>query len=197
MNLKDVKENIKKNFPNDYKMVLKVLKFAKRKHKNQKRDDGTPYIEHPIRVAEFTLKYKVSKNASMLYMAALLHDAIEDTYVSYRELCERFSEEVASIVMELSTAKFAPLWLDGGKAEYLSKKMINMTKYALLIKLCDRLDNLNTLSGCKKEKQVRVINETKIIIENVTKNRKLTESQEKVVKAINKQVTKLDKELSN
>ena len=75
--------------------------------------------------------------------------------------------------------------------------MINMTKYALLIKLCDRLDNLNTLSGCKKEKQVRVINETKIIIENVTKNRKLTESQEKVVKAINKQVTKLDKELSN
>ncbi len=197
MNLKEVKKNIKKNFPNDYKIVFKVLKFAKRKHKNQKRDDGTPYIEHPIRVAEFTLKYKVSKNASMLYMAALLHDSIEDTYVSYRELCERFSEEVASIVMELSTAKFAPLWLDGGKAEYLSKKMINMTKYALLIKLCDRLDNLNTLSGCKKEKQVRVVNETKIIIENVTKNRKLTESQEKVVKAINKQVAKLDKELSN
>ena len=195
MNIKETRENIKKNFPNDYKRVLKVLKFACKKHKNQKRDGGDPYIVHPIRVAEFTLKYKVSKNATMLYMAALLHDSIEDTFTSYRTLCERFSEEVASIVMELSTAKFAPLWLEGGKAEYLSKKMVNMTNYALLIKLCDRLDNLNTLTSCTKEKQIRIVHDTKIIIDYLTKNRKLTESHQKVVKAINKQIEKLEKTL--
>ncbi len=196
MDLKELRENIKKNFPNDYKKVLKVLKFASKKHRKQKRDDGSPYILHPIRVAELTLKYKVSKNAAMLYMAALLHDSIEDTFTSYKTLCEKFSEEVASIVMELSTAKFAPLWLDGGKAEYLSKKMINMTKYALLIKLCDRLDNLNTLLGCTKEKQIRIINDTKIILENITKARELTESQTKVVGAINEQIEKLEKTLA-
>ena len=86
--------------------------------------------------------------------------------------------------------------IDGGKAEYLSKKMINMTKYALLIKLCDRLDNLNTLPGCKKEKQIRTINDTKIILENLTRARELTESQAKVVKAINKQIEKLEKTLA-
>lgn len=196
MNLRKVKENIRKNFPNDYKKVLKVLKFACIKHKNQTRAGGSPYIFHPIRVADFTLKYKSSKNASMIYMAALLHDSIEDTFTSYKKLCKNFGEEIASIVMELSTAKFAYLWIEGGKAEYLSAKMINMTNYSLYIKLCDRLDNLNCLHECKKEKQERIINETKIIIKNVVSKRKLTESQKKVVDEINRKLAELDKTLA-
>lgn len=116
---------IENSFGADSKLVLKAINFADKKHKGTLRDDGTPYITHPLKVAEFVKKFKVSKNASMLYMAAVLHDTLEDTYTSYRELCETFSEEVASIVMELSTAKFAPLWIsggEGGKAEYLAKK---------------------------------------------------------------------------
>ena len=165
-------------------LILKSIKFADKKHKGILRDDGTPYITHPLRVAEYVRQYKESKNADMLYMAAILHDTIEDTYTSYRELCDHFSEEVASIVMELSTAKFAPLWIKGGKAEYLSKKMEHMTNYALYIKLCDRLDNICTLNGCTKEKRQRTLNDTRIILNYISKVRNLTESQKRVINAI-------------
>ncbi len=188
--------DIKNSFNDDANIVLKAIKFADKKHKGIMRDDGTPYITHPMQVAEYVRQFKVSKNASMLYMAAVLHDTLEDTYTSYRELCETFSEEVASIVMELSTAKFAPLWIssgDGGKAEYLAKKMEHMTNYALYIKLCDRLHNLTTLTGCAKEKQARTVNDTRIILDYLKVVRKLTESQQRVANEIEKVLTELNK----
>ncbi len=188
--------DIKNSFKDDANIVLKAIKFADKKHKGIMRDDGTPYITHPMQVAEYVRQFKVSKNASMLYMAAVLHDTLEDTYTSYRELCETFSEEVASIVMELSTAKFAPLWIssgDGGKAEYLAKKMEHMTNYALYIKLCDRLHNLTTLKGCAKEKQARTVNDTRIILDYLKVVRKLTESQQRVANEIEKVLTELNK----
>lgn len=187
---------IENSFGADSKLVLKAINFADKKHKGTLRDDGTPYITHPLKVAEFVKNFKVSKNASMLYMAAVLHDTLEDTYTSYRELCETFSEEVASIVMELSTAKFAPLWIsggEGGKAEYLAKKMEHMTNYALYIKLCDRLHNLTTLGGCSKEKQQRTINDTRIILDYLKVARKLTASQARVAAEIEKVLSELNK----
>ena len=182
-------EKLKETYKEDAKKVIEAIKFADKKHKGVKRDDGTPYIFHPLRVAGFVEKYKVSKNASMLFMAAVLHDTIEDTYTSYRELCDKFGEETASIVMELSTAKFAPLWIGkGGKAEYLSKKMENMTNYALLIKLCDRLDNVSTLSGCTEKKRKKTIDDTYIILDYIKQVRTLTASQERVVKEIERKL---------
>ena len=183
-------------FKDDAALVLKAVKFAVKKHKGAVRDDGTPYVTHPLQVAEYVRQFKESKNASMLYMAALLHDTLEDTYTSYRELCETFSEEVASIVMELSTAKFAPLWIssgDGGKAEYLAKKMEHMTNYALYIKLCDRLHNVSTLKGCAKEKQIRTVNDTRIILDYLKVVRKLTASQQRVANEIEKMLIELNK----
>ena len=182
-------EKLKETYKEDAKKVIESIKFADKKHKGIKRDDGTPYILHPLRVAGLVEKYKVSKNASMLFMAAVLHDTIEDTYTSYRELCDRFGEETASIVMELSTAKFAPLWIGkGGKAEYLSKKMENMTNYALLIKLCDRLDNVSTLEGCSEKKRIKTIDDTYIILDYIKKVRTLTSSQETVIKEIERKL---------
>ena len=182
-------EKLKETYKEDSKKVIESIKFADKKHKGIKRDDGTPYILHPLRVAGLVEKYKVSKNASMLFMAAVLHDTIEDTYTSYRELCDRFGEETASIVMELSTAKFAPLWIGkGGKAEYLSKKMENMTNYALLIKLCDRLDNVSTLEGCSEKKRIKTIDDTYIILDYIKKVRTLTSSQETVIKEIERKL---------
>ena len=116
INQKEIQAKIKEVFGKDSNLVLKALKVANKKHKGELRDDGTPYVEHPIRVAEYSYEFKKSKNASMIYMASLLHDTIEDTYTSYRELDDMFGREVASLVMELSTAKFAPACLEGGKA---------------------------------------------------------------------------------
>ena len=188
--------DIETTFKDDAAIVLKAIKFADKKHKGSMRDDGTPYITHPLQVAEYVRQFKQSKNASMLYMAAVLHDTLEDTYTSYRELCETFSEEVASIVMELSTAKFAPLWIssgEGGKAEYLAKKMEHMTNYALYIKLCDRLHNISTLKGCEAKKQTKTINDTEIILNYLKVVRKLTESQQRVANEIEKLLIELNK----
>lgn len=191
---KEYKQMIKDAFANDSKQIFEAIDFATKKHKGQIRDGGEPFVNHPMRVAEFVRKYKISKNMTLLYTAALLHDTIEDTYTSYRELNDKFGEQVASLVMELSTAKFAPLCMDGGKAEYLSKKMEHMTNYALVIKLCDRLDNLMGLMKCTPEKREKIKNQTKIIINYLKTKRRFTASQKKVVDAIMKQLKVLDKE---
>lgn len=194
INQKEIQAKIKEVFGKDSNLVLKALKVANKKHKGELRDDGTPYVEHPIRVAEYSYEFKKSKNASMIYMASLLHDTIEDTYTSYRELDDMFGKEVASLVMELSTAKFAPACLEGGKAEYLSKKMANMTNYALFIKFCDRYDNLCTLDGCSAKKREKTIYETKIILDYLLKNRELTGSQKNIVSKIIDKLNELDEE---
>lgn len=188
--IKPITEKIKLTFGDEAESVLNVLNYANEKHKGMLRDDGSPYINHSIRVAELVIKYKKSKNASMIYKGSLLHDVIEDTYSSYRELSELFGEPVASLVMELSTAKYATHCF--GKADYLSRKMQNMTPYALNIKLCDRLDNLQHLKACTPEKQTRTINDTKVIISYLLKNRELTQSQLAVIEDINKEIAKFE-----
>lgn len=192
---KDFVLGLKEEYGDDYKLILKALKFAAKKHKGAVRDDGTPYISHPMRVAEFVRKFKKSKNKTKLYIAALLHDTIEDTHTSYTELCEKFGETSASIVMELSTAKFDSMWLDKSqKADYLSKRMSYMTNYALTIKFCDRLDNVLTLGGCSKEKMERTLADTRYIIDFVSAARELTGTQKRVVAEIENAMKKYKKE---
>ena len=169
-----------------------VLKFAKEKHQGQKRDDGRDYINHPMRVAKLVDDYKgkFSKNRKILFAAALLHDTLEDTYTSYKELVDNFGEYVASLVLELTTAKYACNYI--GKAQYLAEKMEHMTSYALTIKLADRLDNLTDMVGCKMEKQQRTINDTIYILAHLEKTRKLTESQQKLTKLIKEQISSFE-----
>ncbi|MBR2467983.1 MAG: HD domain-containing protein [Clostridia bacterium] len=192
---KDFVLGLKEEYGDDYKLILKAIKFADRKHKGAKRDDGTPYISHPMRVAEFVRKFKKSKNKTKLYIAALLHDTIEDTYTSYTELCKKFGETSASIVMELSTARFDSMWIEKSqKADYLSKKMSFMTNYALTVKFCDRLDNVLTLDGVTKEKRERTLADTRYIIDFVSAARELTGTQKRVIAEIEKAMEKYKKE---
>lgn len=182
-------KELKETFKEDYPLIRKGLLFAERKHKDAVRDDGSPYFWHPLRVAEYVRKFKQSKNPTILYLSALLHDTLEDTYTSYRELCETFGETIASTVMELSTPKFAPKFIDG-KAMYLSRKMQNMTSYALYIKLCDRLDNVCSLNGCTEEKRNCILNDTRIILDNIKANARLSETHNKVILAIEDEMKK-------
>ena len=169
-----------------------VLEFAKEKHKGQKRDSGEDYIVHPIRVAKLVDTYKAqfSKNREVLIAAARLHDTLEDTYTSYRELTERFGIVVASLVQELTTAKYASKMKS--KAKYLAEKMTNMTSYALLIKLADRYDNICDLSGTSIDKRTRTINDTKYIIDYLIKNRELTSSHKLFIKLLQEKISEYD-----
>lgn len=169
-----------------------VLEFATQKHKGQKRDDGQDYIIHPIRVSKIVDEYKAkdSQNRDILLAASLLHDTLEDTYTSYRELEEHFGKEVASIVEELTTAPFVPKMI--GKGLYLAEKMQMMTNYALTIKLADRLDNLCDLENCTVKKVVKTVNDTKFILDYLSKRRTFTKSQLKLVDAIKTQLNVLE-----
>ncbi len=178
-----LKASYSKYNENLIELTKKAYLFAKEKHKDQKRDGGEPYIIHPIRVAEIVFENKRSKNFSVLIAAALLHDTLEDTYTSYRELEECFREAIASLVMEVTTASVACRM--EGKDTYLSHKMQHMTSYALFVKLADRLDNISDLDKSPAEKRERIFRDTQNIINYLSKNITFTSSQQKLVNKIN------------
>ena len=170
-----------------------VYIFAKEKHAGQKRDNGSEYITHPVHVAKIVNQVKKSsQNKDILVAAALLHDTLEDTYTSYRELKEKFGKEVASIVVELTTAPFVPKMV--GKAKYLAEKMLYMTNYALLIKFADRYDNLCDLNTTTPEKKERTINDTEFILDYLSTRRKLSQSHLELIDMIQNQIKALKKE---
>ena len=160
-------------------IIKRAYDFAREKHRGQLRDGGEEYIIHPLRVAQLVLKYKPSKNIKLLIAGSLLHDTLEDTYTSYREIEENFGELIASLVMELTSAKYVPKL--EGKDVYLAHKMENMTSYALCIKLADRLDNLMDLSNTNEEKKIRMLNQTKNIVDYLKTHRKLTVAQKRLI----------------
>ena len=168
-----------------------VLNFAAKKHEGQFRADGvTPYIEHPIKVAKLIKKYKKSRNIDAIVAAALLHDTLEDTYTSYRELVDNFGEIVASLVMEVTTASYMPHLV--GKGNYLKHKMIDMSNYSLCIKLADRLANLMDAGSLPDERKQKIIFDTYEIVEYLEEKRQLTDAHKALIEAIKTELKKLE-----
>lgn len=165
------------------KNLKKAIDYATRMHKGQTRQNGEPYIIHPLRVVQNVLKYKKSKNIDVLLMSACLHDTIEDTEATYYDIVQNFGPQVASLVLELTTDEDMKTLL--GKQQYLSIKMKNMSSWALIIKLCDRLDNINDLSNCTDRKfKNKYVNETIGIIDYLLKNAKLSNTHITIIKQI-------------
>ena len=162
--------------------IDEVLRFAKERHQGQLRSDGQEYITHPIRVSEIVAKYKPSQNSNIIKAGALLHDVLEDTYTSYRELKDRFGEVVASLVMEVTSSTFMPKLV--GKQIYLAHKMQYMSSYALIIKLADRLDNISDLKGLKEEKIKKTFFDTIYMVNYIERKRILTSAQSNLIDAI-------------
>ena len=162
--------------------IDEVLRFARERHQGQLRSDGQEYITHPIRVSEIVAKFKPSQNSNILTAGALLHDVLEDTYTSYRELQDRFGEVVASLVMEVTSSTFMPKLV--GKQIYLAHKMQYMSSYALIIKLADRLDNISDLKGLKEEKIKKTFFDTVYMVNFIESKRVLTTAQTNLVDAI-------------
>ncbi|MBR5369862.1 MAG: bifunctional (p)ppGpp synthetase/guanosine-3',5'-bis(diphosphate) 3'-pyrophosphohydrolase [Bacilli bacterium] len=165
------------------KNLEEAIKYAVKMHEGQKRQNGDPYIYHPLRVLKNILKYKKSKNLETLLISACLHDVIEDTKATYPEIVDKFGPQVASLVLEVTTDEDMKKAL--GKERYLSIKMKNMSSWALVIKLCDRLDNVSDLIELKDEKFVdKYVNETIEIMNYLLKNAKLSKTHMNIIERI-------------
>ena len=168
-----------------------ALQFATQAHTDQTRSGGEPYIRHPERVAELVRKYKDSKKLDELLSAAFLHDTIEDTDTTEEQLRKMFGDLVATLVKELTSDKEKIEKL--GKAEYLTQKMINMSSWALVIKLADRLDNVADIKTAKTpEWRHRYREETESILRNLEQNRKLSGTHQNIIAAIRGKLAEID-----
>jgi (p)ppGpp synthase/HD superfamily hydrolase len=159
------------------KMLLDAIELANERHAGQvRKGSGDPYVTHTIAVSYLVAAFKRSTKLVELIVAAILHDCFEDTDTTFEEIARRFSPLVASLVLELSNdaEKIALM----GKLEYQTKKMLGMSSYALVIKLCDRLHNV---SDNPSEKMVA---DTLIMMKRLRDGRKLTRTQLELVFAI-------------
>ena len=172
--------NVKKHIKEE-KFNL-ALEYATKMHNGQKRKDGTPYIMHPIRVANNVKKFKDSRKLEQLMMCGYLHDTVEDTDATIYDIDKIFGEEIASIVNEVTNDNVKKEQL--GKEKYLSIKMRDMTSWALVVKLCDRLDNVSDLARAGEIFRIRYINETLGILSYILYEREFSYSHLKIIKEI-------------
>lgn len=167
-------------------MKRKAKKLAEKAHDGQRRKfEGVPFIEHPKAVA--ALLQSVATATQTEIAAALLHDTVEDTEVTFSDIRDRFGNEVAQIVKELTTDKEARDKL--GKAKYLGWKMVKMSSKALTIKLCDRYHNVRKIEETPESFRNRYSRETRETLDILFRNRELTDTQKYIANQILEKVS--------
>ena len=141
--------------------LSKAYKFALEAHQNQKREEGVPFIIHPLAVAKILTELKLD---SATITTGLLHDTIEDTNVTYATVKKEFGEEVANLVEGVTKiSALEDKASEDSKAENFRKLILATSKdiRVLLVKLADRLHNMRTIQFVKdKEKIIRKAKET-------------------------------------
>jgi len=143
--------------------LTKAYNFALEAHKKQKRDEGVPYIIHPIAVANILSDLKLD---SATIATGLLHDTIEDTRATYKTIKEEFGQEVADLVEGVTKiSAFENQAAQDSKAENFRKLIIATSKdiRVLLVKLADRLHNMRTIKWLNDERKQRIARETREI----------------------------------
>ena len=141
-------------------LIDKAVEYAREKHKDQKRKDGSPYIIHPLAVAEIVAEMGLDMDA---VLGALLHDCIEDTDASFDEIARLFGRTTAELVegvTKLTRANFSST--EEAQMENLRKMFMAMSKdiRVVLIKIADRLHNMRTMQYQTPAKQISKCRET-------------------------------------
>ena len=144
----------------DLSLIEQAVAYAEAKHASQKRKDGSPYIIHPLAVAEIVVEMGLDTDA---ILGALLHDCIEDTDASHDDISTRFGEPVAELVegvTKLTRANFSSS--EERQMENLRKMFMAMSKdiRVVLIKIADRLHNMRTMQYQTPAKQISKCRET-------------------------------------
>ena len=140
--------------------VIRAYEFGSDAHEGQKRRSGEPYISHPVAVAQELAELHLDEQA---VIAALLHDVVEDTGVSLEDVEGAFGHEVAQLVdgvSKLDQIRFRSR--AEAQAESFRKMMMAMIEdiRVILVKLADRLHNMETLGAMPADKKKRIARET-------------------------------------
>ena len=144
----------------DARLILKAYEYSERAHAGQRRKSGDPYFVHPVSVAGILTELRLDASS---VCAALLHDVVEDTLATTEDIEAAFGSEIAGLVdgvTKLSKINFTSK--EDRAAENFRKMVMAMAQdiRVLLVKLCDRLDNMRTLEHMKREAQERIARET-------------------------------------
>jgi len=164
-------EQVRTYLPEEKAQVVEdALRFAEKAHLGQSRRSGEPYISHPVNAAKYLADLHLDHTT---LAAALLHDVVEDADVSLGDLRGRFGEEVAQLVDGVTKLTRLDMVSDehgehagrqtgGPQAESLRKMLVAMAKdiRVVLIKLADRLHNMQTLSHLPPAKRASIAQET-------------------------------------
>ena len=134
-------------------LIRRAYEYGKEKHSKQRRQSGELYFTHPIEVAIILAGQKLDDDT---IITALLHDTLEDTDATFKELTELFGVEIAQLIdgvtkltnLELSSVQ-------AKQAENFRKLLLAMSQdlRVLLVKLGDRLHNMRTIKHMRPEKQ--------------------------------------------
>jgi len=146
--------------PEQCAFIYKAYQHASVAHEGVTRASGDPYITHPVAVAEILADMQLDHES---IAAALLHDVIEDTATTQKELKEQFNSTVADLVQGMTKlAKVDYKNKEQAQAENIRKMLIAMSKdfRVMLIKLADRAHNMRTLQSLRPEKRFRIAQET-------------------------------------
>ena len=152
---------VRKYMPStDMALIDQAVAYAQEKHKDQKRKDGSPYIIHPLAVAEIVAEMGLDVDA---VLGALLHDCIEDTDASHDDIAKIFGNTTAELVegvTKLTRANFSST--EQAQMENLRKMFMAMSKdiRVVLIKIADRLHNMRTMQYQSPAKQIIKCQET-------------------------------------
>src|SRR5277367_4131585 len=144
----------------DAELIKRAFDYSYKMHEGQMRKSGDPYIIHPVSVAGIITELRLD-TASVC--AGLLHDVVEDTLASSKDIEKHFGAEIASLVdgvTKLSKINFTSK--EDRQAENFRKMVVAMARdiRVLLVKLCDRVDNMRTMDHMSKEAQERISRET-------------------------------------
>ena len=158
--IENLKSKIRHYYPNDTAVILRAFKLAQDAHEGQYRASGRPYITHPCVVCDILID--LGFDVATL-CAALLHDTVEDTYVTDQQLRNEFGDEIANLVQgvtKLDKLQFASK--EEEQAENIRKMFFAMAKdiRVIIIKLADRLHNMRSLHYLSERRQQAMAKET-------------------------------------
>ncbi len=156
----ELKRMINKYNKEEINKIIKAFKFAKEAHSGQKRDSGEDYIIHPINVCINLAKFNAD---GATLVAGMLHDVVEDTKYTLKDVEDNFGKEVADLV--LGVTKISNIHFSSSDEAYDANirriiTSLNKDVRIIIIKLCDRLHNMRTLNYKSKEKQPKYAMET-------------------------------------
>jgi GTP pyrophosphokinase len=142
------------------KLIKKAFELALDAHKEMRRKSGEPYIYHPIAVAEICTK-EIGLGSTAI-ICGLLHDTVEDTEITLEDINSFFGSEVTKIIDGLTKISGVFDQSSSIQAENFRKIILTLSDdvRVILIKLADRLHNMRTLDHMKRDKQLKIANET-------------------------------------